>query len=257
MFVFKKLITPFLLPPWIFIVVLIFSGLLFLRKSRKAGILNILIGISIWLLSIGPVSDNLMKGLENGLTIPVNPRGDVIILLGGGVYDGVRDLTGVGAPSEDTLARIVTAVRLQKSLRVPVIVSGGTVFPWRKAEAPVDRRFLMDLGVPGDKILMEDKSRDTLENARYVKEICEKLRFRAPILITSAYHMKRALLSLREFNMDATPVPSNFKTWDRKYEWADYLPSDLRISMIACREYVGLLCHKDVSGLRSHVPGIS
>jgi len=249
MFVFKKLITPFLLPPGIFIAILIFSGLLFLRKSRKAGILNILIGISLWLLSIGPVSDTLMKGLENDLTMPANPLGDVIILLGGGVYDGVMDLTGAGAPSEDTLARIVTVARLQKRLRVPVIVSGGAVFPWRKTEALVDRRFLMDLGVPGDKILVDNKSRDTLENARYVKEICEKRRFRYPILITSAYHMKRALLSFREFNMDATPVPSNFKTWDRKYGWADYLPGDLRISMIACREYVGLLYHKAVSSL--------
>lgn len=247
MFAFKKLITPFLLPPGIFVVILIFSGFLFLKKSRKAGILNILIGTSIWLLSIGPVSDNLMKGLENDLVIPANPRGDVIILLGGGVYDGVRDLTGVGAPSEDTLARIVTVVRLQKKLQVPVIVSGGAVFPWRKSEAIVDRRFLMDLGVPGDKILMEDKSRDTLQNAEYVKEICEKRRFTSPILITSAYHMKRALLSFREFNMDATPVPANFKTWDRKYGWTDYLPGDLRTSMIACREYIGLLYHKLVS----------
>ena len=257
MFAFKKLITPFLLPPGIFIAVLIFSGLLFLRKSRKAGILNILIGISLWLFSIGPVSDTLIKGLENDLAMPADPRGDVIILLGGGVYDGVSDLTGVGAPSEDTLARIVTAVRLQKRLRVPVIVSGGTVFPWKKAEAPVDRRFLMDLGVPADKILMEDKSRDTLENARYVKEICEKRLFRSPILITSAYHIKRAVLSFREFNMDVTPVPSNFKAWDRKYGWADYLPGDLRGSMIACREYVGLLYHKLVSSLQSHLPGTS
>jgi uncharacterized SAM-binding protein YcdF (DUF218 family) len=107
----------------------------------------------------------------------------------------------------------------------------------------------MDLGVPGDKILVDDKSRDTLENARYVKEICEKRRFRYPILITSAYHMKRALLSFRKFNMNATPVPSNFKTWDRKYGWADYLPGDLRISMIACREYVGLLYYKAASSL--------
>lgn len=146
-----------------------------------------------------------------------------------------------------TLARIVTVARLQKRLRVPVIMSGGAVFPWRKAEAPVDRRFLMDLGVPGDKILVDDKSRDTLENARYVKKICEKRRFRYPILVTSAYHMKRALLSFRKFNMNATPVPSNFKTCDRKYGWTDYLLGDLRISMIACREYMGLLYYKAFS----------
>ncbi|MEJ2684057.1 MAG: YdcF family protein [Candidatus Sulfobium sp.] len=251
MFAFKKLITPFLLPPGVFIAILIVSGLLFLRKSRKAGVLCIVIGAALWLLSTGPVSDALMRGLEAGLTIPSNPRGDVIVLLGGGVYDGVKDLTGVGAPSEDTLVRVVTVVRLQRRLHIPVIVSGGAVFPWRRAEAPVDRRFLMDLGVPGDRILVDDKSRDTFENARYVKKICEKYRFKNPILVTSAYHMRRSLLIFRLFNMEVTPVPAGFRTWDRKYGWTDYLPGDLEVSRTACREYIGLLYYETVgrSGL--------
>ncbi|MEJ2697851.1 MAG: YdcF family protein [Candidatus Sulfobium sp.] len=190
-----------------------------------------------------------MKGLETGLTIPANPRGDVIILLGGGAREGAKDLTGVGAPSEDTLARIVTAVRLEKRLHVPVIVSGGAVFPWKKSEAPVDRRFLMDLGVQGDRIIVEDKSRDTFENARYVKEICEKRRFKNPVLVTSAYHMRRSLLMFRKFNMGVTPVPAGFRAWDRKYGWADYLPGDLAASRTAFREYVGLLYYKAVFGI--------
>lgn len=247
MFTFKKLITPFLLPPGIFLIILMISGLLFLRKSRKAGILCIFTGAALWLLSISPVSDMLMKGLEAGLIIPANPQGDVIILLGGGIYDGVKDLTGIGAPSEDALARVVTAARLQKRLHIPVIVSGGSAFPWRKAEAPIDGRFLRDLGVPVNQILMDDKSRDTNENAEQVKEICEKRRFKDPILVTSAYHMKRSLLSFRRFNMKVTPVPADFRTWDTKYGWPDYLPGDLRNSMTACREYLGLLFYKVAS----------
>jgi uncharacterized SAM-binding protein YcdF (DUF218 family) len=246
MFVFKKFITPFILPPGIFIAILIVSGPFFLRKSRKAGCLCIVVGVAIWLFSISPVSDALMKGLEAGLTIPKDPKGDVIVLLGGGAYEGVKDLTGVGAPSEDTLSRIVTVVRLQKRLHIPVIVSGGAAFPWRKAEAPVGRRFLMDLGIPAGKIIIDDKSRDTFENARYVKEICEKKHFNKPILVTSAYHMRRSLLVFRMFNMAVTPVPSGFKTWDRRYRWTDYLPGDLGASRTACREYLGLLYYKAV-----------
>lgn len=250
MFVFKKFITPFILPPGIFIVILIVSGLSFLRKSGKAGCLCIVVGVTIWLLSISPVSDVLMNGLEAGLTIPKDPKGDVIVLLGGGAYGGVKDLTGVGAPSEDTLSRIVTVVRLQKRLHVPVIVSGGAVFHWRKAEAPVDRRFLMDLGVPGGKIIMDEKSRDTFENAKYVKEICERHHFSKPILVTSAYHMRRSLLIFRMFNMKVTPVPSGFKTWDRQYGWTDYLPGGLGTSRTACHEYLGLLYYKALFSFR-------
>ncbi len=251
MFAFKKLITPFLLPPGIFIAILLVSGLLFLRKSRKAGVLCVVVGAALWLLSIGPVSDSLMRGLEAGLNVPANPRGDVIVLLGGGAYDGVKDLTGVGAPSEDTLVRIVTVVRLQKRLQIPVIVSGGAVFAWREAEAEVDRRFLIDLGVPGDKIILDDRSRDTFENARYVKEICKKRHFRNPLLVTSAYHMRRSLLIFRQFDMEVTPVPAGFRTWDRKYRWPDYLPGDLGASRTACREYIGLLYYKTVGRFES------
>ncbi|HJW29745.1 MAG TPA: YdcF family protein, partial [Saprospiraceae bacterium] len=177
-------------------------------------------------------------------TVPKNPSGDVIVILGGGVYDGVPDLSGEGAPSEDTLARLVTAVRLQKRLHVPVIVSGGPVFPWRKAEAPVVARVLEDLGVPTDKIIMEDTSRDTLENAQNTVEICKKYHFSHPLLVTSAYHMKRAILSFKKVRMDVTAIPSAFKVWKKAYHWDDYLPTDLRNTETACREYVGLLYHR-------------
>lgn len=251
MFAFKKFIAPFLLPPGILIVILILSGLSFLRKSRKAGLLCILVGAALWLLSIGPVSGALMRGLESGLSMPANPRGDVIVLLGGGIYDHVKDLTGTGFPSGDTLARLVTVVRLQKRLNIPVIISGGAVYPWKKAEASVDRRFLVELGVPADKIILEEKSRDTFENAKYVKYICEKRDFRDPILVTSAFHMRRSLMIFRHFNITVTPVPVELRIWKRKYRWPDYLPGDLRAARTACHEYLGLLYYRAVFRIES------
>jgi len=78
----------------------------------------------MWALSISPLSDAMIRGLESGYGIPKNIKGDVIILLGRGVCDKAPDLTGLGAPSDMYLTRIVTAVRLQKRLNIPVIVSG-------------------------------------------------------------------------------------------------------------------------------------
>ena len=57
------------------------------------------------------------------------------------------------------------------------------------------KRFLTDLGVPDPMIIVEDKSRDTIENARYARQICERRGFVRPILVTSAYHLKRSVLS--------------------------------------------------------------
>lgn len=243
MFLLKKVLTPFLLPPGIFIVVLFILGIwLFFRKQGKAGCVVLLVGGCMWALCAAPASEWLLRGLESGLSIPEHPEGDVIILLGGGVYDNVPDMTGEGSPSEDELARMVTAVRLQKRLRVPVIISGGVVFEERKAEAPVVKRFLSDLGVPPDKIITEDKSMDTIGNAGWVKVICDKKGFRKPLLVTSAYHMKRSMLSFKKVGMRVTPFPAHFKTGKaRRHIWPDYLPSDFSDARTALHEYLGLL----------------
>ncbi len=115
MFILKNVVTPFLLPPGIFISILIITGAWFLyKKIWKAGIVMLIFGGCAWALSISPVSDAMIKGLESKYDIPQNVQGDVIILLGHGVFDKAPDLSGIGAPSGIYLTRIVTAVRLQK-----------------------------------------------------------------------------------------------------------------------------------------------
>jgi uncharacterized SAM-binding protein YcdF (DUF218 family) len=246
MFMFKKILTPFIMPPGIFIVLLICAAVwLFFKRHWKTGFFNLLTGFLMWTLSVSPVSDSMFRFLESGLKIPEAPSGDVIVLLGGGISDGTPDLSGIGAPSEDMSGRIITAVRLQKRLDIPIIVSGGSVFKGRKAEAVVVKRFLIDLGVPSAKIIAEDRSRDTIENAKYTMEICKKLNYKKPILVTSAYHMKRAIMSFQKVGIDALPVPANFKTWEnKKYGWESYLPGGFDGSATAFREYLGLIFYK-------------
>lgn len=199
----------------------------------------------MWLFSLSPVSDIMLGGLESDFKIPGNPSGDVIILLGSGVYDEAPDLSGIGAPSVEMSGRIITAVRLQKKLDIPIVVSGGIVFDGRKAEAVIVRRFLIDLGLPSDKIIMEDKSRDTIENAKYTLEICRKLNFKKPILVTSAFHMKRAIMSFRKIGVEVLPVPSNFRTWkNKRYGWESYLPGNFDIANTAIHEYLGLIFYR-------------
>jgi len=248
MFILKKILTPFLMPPGIFIVLLMgAAGRFFYKRRWKAGFFNLLTGILMWLISISPVSDMMFRGLESNFKIPENPRGDVIILLGGGVYDGAPDLSGTGAPSEEMSGRIITAVRLQKRLDIPIIVSGGIVFKGKKGEADIVKRFLIDLGVPSSKIIAEEKSRDTIENAKYTMEICQKRNYKRPILVTSAYHMKRSIMSFEKIGADALPFPANFRTWENKrYGWDDYLPRGFDGTATAFHEYLGLIFYKFV-----------
>lgn len=243
--VLKKFITLWLLPPGCLILLMGGCAILQLRRRRiGAGLCLMIPALLLWVLSSSITAEALLASLERDQTIPGRPAGDVIVLLGGGLYDGVPDLSGSGAPSEHMLARTVTAVRLQRRLGVPILVSGGTVFANRAPEAPVVRRFLIDLGVPPDRILTEEKSRDTMENARFSRQILNANGFRKPLLVTSAFHMRRSVEAFRRAGLEVTPVASSFHTVaGRAPVWADWFPDAgaLETSSTVLREYLGLL----------------
>jgi uncharacterized SAM-binding protein YcdF (DUF218 family) len=248
MFVLKKLITQFLLPPGVFIFILLTAAAwLMYRRRRGIAFSCLLFGLTIWAFASNPISERLMLGLEKGLAIPSPLHGDVIILLGGGIHDNVPDLTGRGTPSDDMMGRVITAVRAQRQLKAPIIISGGVVFAGRSAEAPVVRRILIDLGVPANQVLVEQKSRDTVENAKYCKEIMLRHGFRSPLLVTSAYHMRRSIEAFKRAGLSVTPLPAQFLTGsDLPVIWADYLPTAgaLHASSRALHEYMGLLFYR-------------
>ncbi len=248
MFIFKKILSHFILPPGIFILILFFLGMsLLFKKMWKNALIVFLIASSLWLFSIKPFSDFLYTWLESDLNIPKTPKGDVIILLSGGVYDKALDFSGKGIPKEDTMHRIITAVSLQKQLKLPIIVSGGRIYKYSEAEAPIIKRYLIDFGVPSNKIILEDKSRDTTENVKFSALLCKKMGFKRPILVTSAYHMKRSLLGFEKSGLDVLPFPSKFMTGlNKRYTWSNFMPdaSELRRTYIAMHEYLGLFAHK-------------
>jgi uncharacterized SAM-binding protein YcdF (DUF218 family) len=248
MFTIKKTIAPFLLPPGMFIVILVAVGaILTYKKQKKIGLLNVFLGCLIWILSIAPTSDLLLSGLESDFYKSNIPEGDAIILLGGGVRENVRDLSGVGFPGGDMLGRMVTAVRLHNQLNIPIIISFGEVFEDRNAGAPIVRRFLIELGVDGSQIILEEKSRDTYENAKYSKEICEKMGYTSPILLTSGYHLKRSNWIFNHIGLAVAPFPAYFTTHETpEYNWRSFLPNRNSLTGVsnALHEYLGLIYYK-------------
>jgi len=245
MFTLKKLIASLLIPPGALVLILLLTGVwLWRRKQRGFGSINLVLALLFLALSLNPIANALTSRLEAGLTIPSHAQGDGIILLGGGIYEGVADLSGRGAPSEDMLARTVTAVRLQRQLKIPIIVSGGSGYAGRSPEAPVIRRFLLDLGVEEHQVLVEALSRDTKENALYCREILSRHGFRHPLLVTSAYHMRRSIKMFQKVGVPVTPFPAQFVTGgDLPLIWTDFLPSAhaLQQTEKALKEYLGLL----------------
>ncbi len=250
MFLFKKIVTPFLLPPGVFVLLLVAAAIwTWRRKERGGGRTFLAVALLLWLSSMGATAQWMMGRLEADLAIPEAPRADVIIMLGGGAYDQVPDLSGRGTPGPGTMERMVTAARLQRRLGIPIIVSGGKVYRTSASIATVTRRFLIDLGIPADQILMEDQSRDTYENALFSKQICDRSGFRRPLLVTSGFHLKRALYCFEAVGLAVTPFPCALTTWPGQPKaWRHFLPDAqaMAASVAALREGLGLIYYRMV-----------
>ncbi|WP_448583863.1 YdcF family protein [Thermocrinis sp.] len=233
MFFFKKLLSHLILPPGIFLVVLLIIAIVS-KKSKLVRALSLSSALCIYALSIEPTKDLLYKPLESYYPTPLEPKGDAIVILGGGAY-------GTGILKEDSTKRLLTGFILHKQTGLPLILSGGASMS-ALPEAEIMKSMLANLGVDKNSLYVDVKSRDTGENAMEVKALCQRLKCKRIILVTSAYHMKRAVMSFERAGLEVVPYPTDFKR-DLKYNLYSFLPkmSVFADSYKALREYLGLM----------------
>ncbi len=246
MFILQKLVKPFLWPPGIFILLFLGAFIWQLARRRTAAALTCLsVAVVMWAAALSPIADLLLRPLESPYDRPAVIEGDVIIMLGSAIHAGARDMDGSGAPSAAACERLLTTVRLYRRTGLPIILSGGRVHPHQALMGPVYRRFLLALGVPADRIILERKSRNTFENARYSWELCRRQGLRQPLVITHAAHMPRAMFCFRKLDIPARPVPCGFRTWEGKdYHWPEFLPRSFEGVAVALHEYLGLWAYR-------------
>lgn len=210
---FLKFGASWVLPPGIFI--LAFWGLALYswrcRQEKKLAVILAGITFVFYLLCTSVVAEQTMGWLESAYEPPANPQGDVIIMLGGGAMPDSPDVDGTGALCASPANRLLTAVRLQRRLDVPILVSGGQVYSDSGPEAQIARRILLSLGVPDDKILVETKSINTTQNAKFSTEILREHGLSQPLLVTSAFHMKRSVLNFEKQGVAVTAYPADYQ----------------------------------------------
>ena len=210
---FLKFGASWLLPPGIFIVALFALAWYAWKRRGERRIAALLFALTFvfYLLCTSVVAERTLGWLEQAYLPPAEPAGDVSIMLGGGAMPDSPDVDGVGALCSSPANRLLTAVRLQRKLGVPILLSGGQVYEDTGAEAKIARRILIDLGVPESKILVETRSINTTQNARYSAEILRAQGLTQPILVTSAFHMKRAVLNFKKQGIDVVPYPADYQ----------------------------------------------
>tara|TARA_Y100000588_G_scaffold19839_1_gene20231 strand:+ start:4064 stop:4585 length:522 start_codon:yes stop_codon:yes gene_type:complete len=109
--------------------------------------------------------------------------------------------------------RTLHAFRLYKAGKAPlIIISGGNKFPQAgvESESHYTAEILESWGVPGNAIILETNSRNTHQNAVQVKRMLEARGIDRILLVTSAFHMPRALRTFHHIGLEAEPSPSGY-----------------------------------------------
>jgi uncharacterized SAM-binding protein YcdF (DUF218 family) len=190
-------------------VLLIVIGLSLHRRWRRVGRSVLWAGaIGLLLMGMPIVSDNLLLALEDDL--PTTPPADhppgAIIVLGGEVIRAQSEPLGV-RPGPLTMERLRTAAALARRTGLPILVTGGLTQPGTAAVGTVMRDSLRDdFGVPARWV--EDRSHDTWENARFSAGILRADGITSVYVVTSAWHMRRALLAFDGVGLTVTAAPT-------------------------------------------------
>ena len=166
-----------------------------------------------------------------------------IVVLGGGVHpgDGDKEPDTLGPWS---LERVLLAAQAYRQLNLKVVVSGGQVGGAHPSEASLMKAALEgDFNVP--VTWAEDQSRTTYENALYTAKLLRADKVTTIVLVTQAWHMRRALWSFERAGLHAIPYPAPL-TYDEKDRMADYVPSigALERSYHALHEAIGLAYYR-------------
>jgi uncharacterized SAM-binding protein YcdF (DUF218 family) len=245
MFLFKKLLTPFLLPPGLFSALAFCLAALRFRKDRKQALTWAGFALLIWAASIKPVGDLALARLEYAYPPPVEIKADAVVLLSGGIQEGVPEPLGVPELTGASLDRALAAAGIYRRYKLPVLVTGGTVFS-RVSEAGEIKKYLISLGVPQEEIFTEELARDSRENAVFSKKICDEKGYKRVALVTSAYHMRRAVWSFKKAGFkDLVPCPAAYKTSKApEYYYIDFLPCSGENLRVAIHEYLGSVFYR-------------
>jgi len=119
--------------------------------------------------------------------------------------------------------RVIYGIKLFKDgwARKDRIIMAGGPLVWKYTWAALMKEQAESLGIPGTKILTENESRSTEEDALYTKEILKKNGFKSIILVTSSYHSRRAALIFKrvlgsEIRIISAPVDDS---WFSVNDW--------------------------------------
>jgi uncharacterized SAM-binding protein YcdF (DUF218 family) len=219
----------------------------FARAGRQIATASLVL---LAIFGLSPLANVLILPLEERFPRWDTSRGapDGIVILGGSFDTVVSGARGEVALTDAAERLTVVADLARRYPAARIVFSGGfgqLLFQGAN-EGDLARRLLESFGVPAQRIVLENRSRDTTENARFSKALASPQPGERWLLITSAYHMPRAIGVFRQegFPVEAFPVDWRTRGWADVARPFPTLGEGLRRGDVAMREWVGLLMYR-------------
>lgn len=250
-YILNKVVWGLLNPISLMLIVALVAWILSCRHRRLGVVLLVLNMAALWFFSTGLGACALGLPLERpyiGMqAAEATEESGAIVVLGGGIGKS-EEL--VYPDMADAADRIWHAARLYRAAKAPIVIVSGT----NDLVATVP--LLLDLGVPKKAIVVDNESRNTYENSRFTARLLkggEEGTAHAgaqALLVTSAWHMTRALGNFGQSGIMVVPAPCDFKAHSILYGsdawWKWLVPSaeNLYQSAVFAKEWIGRLARR-------------
>ncbi|TPM37078.1 YdcF family protein [Mesorhizobium sp. B2-3-4] len=250
MFYYLSKIFWFFIQPLNLTIFLLLAGLIAGMVGRRrlavtgSTLAFLILALSAW-TSLGAM---MLTPLEERFPKPALPeKVDGIVVLGGG-FEGAINLARGGYELNSSGDRMVeTAILARRFPLAKVVVSGGngSLFLDGEGDADTAPRLLGALGVSADRLVLEDKSRNTYENAVFSHELVKPKPGETWLLVTSAFHMPRAKALFDKAGFPTVAWPVDYRTSGKEGVglFRDNAADSMQNTTMAIREWIGLFAY--------------
>jgi uncharacterized SAM-binding protein YcdF (DUF218 family) len=238
MFILKKVVSRFLFPISLVLELVLMGA--FLKRGKKFLVAG---AVLLYLFSFKPVPFLLLYPLERQYPVQslssLNQEVRWVIVLGGGSQSG-KFLPPQDQLSGSTLKRLLEGLRICRSLpKAKVVMSGGD-YRGLSLDAPAMQNMALAIGFPRERMILEARSWDTIDQARALNQLVGAEPF---YLVTSASHMSRAMAMFQKLGARPIAAPTDFNAVWEPFRIMDLFPQAGALSDTekAFYEYLGLL----------------
>lgn len=250
-FILSKVLWAFLSPGNALILFLLLGTFLSVARSQKwrqfGHTLSFAAAFLLFLIAIVPVGDWMLLPLENRFPMAIPDRVDGIVVLGGDEKPHISEARDQPVVYESANRYLKFATLARQYPQAKLMFSGGSGLLAPAAgmkDADVVRQILTGIGMPGERIMFEDRSRNTHENAVLAAAMAHPESRQNWLLVTSAWHMPRAIGCFRKAGWNVYPAPADYLSDGKFSTRLQFDASEHLVKVsLAAHEYFGLAAY--------------